>query len=177
MYGMDKSNLQLMPHDASWKDDFLLEKRRIASAVGDSSVRIEHVGSTAIPAVYAKPISDIAILCGAKGLAPVIDALVRLGYEYRGQFGEQSGHYYAVLDKDNIRFCQAHIYVEENADWRSKLKFRDALSQNADLAREYSDYKLKLAKTAKNKSEYAEIKTKWVDKFILKVFAAADETA
>ena len=158
-----------MQHDATWKDDFLFEKQRIKSAVDDFSIRIEHIGSTSIPNIYAKPILDIAILCGEKGLESAAKALEKLGYEYRGQFDEKSGHFYAVRDKDNIRFCQAHIYTEANADWNLKLKFRDCLRKNTKLAREYNDYKLELASRVSNKSEYAEIKTKWVDSFILKV--------
>lgn len=169
MYGMNKSELRLLPHDDSWKDDFTAEHKRIESAVADSSVRIEHVGSTAIPTVCAKPILDIAILCAAENLEAVADALAKLGYEYRGQFDEEGAHFYAVLDKNNIRFCQAHIYTEANADWHSKLKFRNVLSQNAELAREYNDYKLELANGVSNKSEYAEIKDKWIDTFILKI--------
>lgn len=166
---MNKSDLRLVPHDAAWKDDFAAERERIASKVADSSVRIEHIGSTSIPGIHAKPILDIAILCGEKGLEPVVKSLETSGYDYRGRFDDEIGHFYAVLDKNNIRFCQAHIYTEANADWHSKLRFRDVLSQNAELAREYNDYKLELAKIAANKSEYAEIKDKWVDKFILKV--------
>lgn len=169
MYGMNKNELRLMAHDEAWKDDFLAERERIEMAVSDSSIIIEHIGSTAIPTVCAKPILDIAILCGAENLETVADALTKLGYKYRGQFDDESGHFYAVLDKDNIRYCQAHIYTEKIADWYSKLKFRDCLSQNAELAREYNDYKLELAKKVSNKSEYAEIKSKWVDTFILKI--------
>ncbi|HMS39140.1 MAG TPA: GrpB family protein [Pyrinomonadaceae bacterium] len=169
MFGMDKKKLQLLPHDVVWKDDFLFEKQRIKAAFDDSAICIEHIGSTAIPNIYAKPILDIAILCGEKGLENLAEALVKLGYEYRGQFDDESGHFYAVLDKENIRYCQVHIYTEANADWHLKLRFRDVLSKNAELAREYNDYKLELAKRVSNKSEYAAIKTKWVDKFILKV--------
>ncbi len=169
MYGMNKSELRLMPHDVVWKDEFAAEHERIKSAVADLSVQIEHIGSTAIPTVWAKPILDIAVLCAAENLEAVADALTNLGYEYRGQYDEMSGHFYAVLDRDNIRFCQAHIYTEADADWHSKLKFRDVLSQNAELAREYNDYILELAQMVSNKSEYAEIKSKWVDSFILKV--------
>ena len=158
-----------MAHDVSWKDDFLAERERIESSVADSSIIIEHVGSTAIPTVCAKPILDIAILCGAESLEAVAEALPKLGYEYRGQFDEKSGHFYAVLDRDNIRFCQAHIYTQANDDWHLKLKFRDVLSKNLNLAREYNDYKLELAKMISDKSEYAAIKTKWVDTFILKI--------
>ncbi|HRH45374.1 MAG TPA: GrpB family protein [Pyrinomonadaceae bacterium] len=166
---MNKKKLQLLTHNPMWKEDFKTEKERIFSAVQDSTIRIEHIGSTSIPNIYAKPILDLAILCGKKGLETVVNGLKGLGYDYRGQFDEENGHYYAVLDKDNIRYCQVHIYTEANADWNSKLKFRDVLSQNAKLAKEYNDYKLQLAKTTTNKSEYAEIKDKWVDTFILKV--------
>jgi GrpB-like predicted nucleotidyltransferase (UPF0157 family) len=169
MYGMNKNELRLMPHDKAWKDDFLAERERIENAVADLRLRIEHIGSTAIPTVWAKPVLDIAILCGAKGLKVVANALGELGYEYRGQYDDESGHFYAVRDKDNIRYCQAHIYTEANADWHSKLNFRDVLHQNAELAREYNDYKLELASRVSDKSEYAEIKSKWVDTFILKV--------
>ena len=99
----------------------------------------------------------------------VAGALCKLGYEYRGLFDERSGHFYAVPDTDNIRYCLAHIYTEANADWHSKLKFRDVLSQNIELAREYNDYKLELAKKVSDKSEYALIKSNWVDTFILKI--------
>ena len=166
---MNKSELRLMPHDKAWQDDFSAERERIETAVNDLSILIEHIGSTAIPTVWAKPILDIAILCGAEGLETVADALGKLGYEYRGQYDDESGHFYAVLDKDNVRYCQAHIYTEANTDWHSKLNFRDVLSQNAELAREYNDYKLELASRVADKSEYAEIKSKWVDSFILKV--------
>jgi GrpB-like predicted nucleotidyltransferase (UPF0157 family) len=167
--GMNKSELRLMPHDVSWNDDFLAERERIKLAVADPTIQIEHIGSTAIPTVWAKPILDIAILCDAKDLKVVADALVKIGYEYRGQFDDERGHFYAVRDKDNIRYCQAHIYTEPNEDWHSKLKFRDCLRENVELAKEYNDYKSELAKRVSNKSEYAEIKTKWVDTFILKI--------
>jgi GrpB-like predicted nucleotidyltransferase (UPF0157 family) len=170
MYGMNKSELRLMPHDVAWTDDFAAERERIASKIADSNVCIEHIGSTSIPGVYAKPILDIAILCGERGLEPVIEGLRELGYEYRGQYDEKAdGHFYAVLEKDNVRYCQAHIYTEPNADWHLKLKFRDALREDAELAREYNDYKLELAKRVSNKSEYAAIKDKWVGSFILKI--------
>lgn len=171
MFGMNKKKLQLMPHDTTWKNDFLSESKRIEAAVNDHSIQIEHIGSTSIPNINAKPILDIAILCGEKGLEAVAKALQNLGYDYRGQFEDEIGHFYAVLDKGDIRFVQAHIYSEKTDDWFLKLKFRDVLSQNPKLAVEYNDYKLKLTGTTSNKKHYAEMKDKWVDTFILKVFA------
>lgn len=173
MYGMRKDELRLLPHDPAWTEDFLAEKNRIAGALGDPSARIEHVGSTAIPTVHAKPILDIAILCGEKGIEPTVQTLLGLGYEYRGQFDDEVGHYYAVLDRGNIRLCQAHIFAGATADWHSKLRFRDVLRQNPELAREYDEYKLKLAEVAADKTEYAEIKSRWVDAFILKAISVS----
>ena len=173
MYGMKRDTLCLLPHDPAWKDDFLAEKRRIKTVLQDSAVQIEHVGSTSIPSVHAKPILDLAILCGDRGVEPVAEALAALGDEYRGQSADRSGHYYAVREQNNVRFCQAHIYLEPISDWHSYLLFRDVLRDHLDLAREYDDYKLGLAKIVTDKSEYANIKTQWVDTFILKVYARA----
>lgn len=169
MYGMNRSELRLVPHDPEWKNDFLKEKERISAAVANADLHIEHIGSTSIPTVCAKPILDIAILCDDYDLKKTAFALTRLGYDYRGQFDDESNHYYAVLDRDGIRFCQTHIYTEANRDWHSKRAFRDTLTTNPELASEYNDYKLTLAKTGIGKKKYAEIKDKWVDTFVIKV--------
>lgn len=172
MHGMRKDELRLLPYDPAWEKDFLAERERIAEHLGDSSVRIEHVGSTAIPTVHAKPILDVAILCGEKGLDPLIRALTAVGYEYRGPYGVEAGHYYAVRDSGDIRLCQAHVFTEATPEWHAKLKFRDVLGRDHALAREYDEYKLGLAEVAANKTEYAELKSRWVDTFILKVMSA-----
>lgn len=173
MYGMNRDKLCLLPHDPAWKDDFLAEKHRIEAVLQDTSVQIEHVGSTSIPSVHAKPILDLAILCGGRGVEPVAEALAGLGYEYRGLSPERSGHYYAVREQNNVRLCQAHLYLEPISDWHAYLIFRDILREHLDLAREYDDYKRSLADVVTNKSEYAGIKTQWIDTFILKVYTRA----
>ena len=171
MYGMNRDKLCLLPHDLTWKDDFLSEKHRIEAVLQDASVQIEHIGSTSIPSIHAKPILDLAVLCGERGVEPVAEALTALGYEYRGLSADRSGHYYAVRQQNNIRFCQAHIYLQPMSDWHSYLIFRDVLREHPDLAQEYDDYKLGLAKAVTDKSEYAKIKTQWIDTFILRVYA------
>ncbi len=169
MYGMKKDELRLLPHDPAWKDDFLAEKNRIAAVLQNSSIQIEYVGSTSIPTVHAKPILDIAVLCDEKTIESVIRTLIELGYDYRGAFDDESNHFYAKLDENNVRLCQVHIHTEPDSDWCCKLHFRNVLRQNYELAREYDDYKLGLAKVASDKYEYAEIKTRWLDEFIKKV--------
>ena len=72
---MRKDELRLLPHDPAWEEDFRAEKGRIAELLDDPSARIEHVGSTSIPSVHAKPILDVAILCGVKGVGEVASDL------------------------------------------------------------------------------------------------------
>jgi GrpB-like predicted nucleotidyltransferase (UPF0157 family) len=112
MYGMRRDELRLLPHDPAWEKDFLAEKERITDHLRDPSARVEHVGSTSIPTVHAKPILDIAILCGDEGLEPLIRTPTGIGYQYRGQFDDEAGHYYAVRDSGGTRLCQAHIFAE-----------------------------------------------------------------
>lgn len=175
MYGMKRSELRVVPYDPAWREDFLVEKRRILEAAGPAVAAIEHVGSTAIPTVCAKPILDIAILCGAGGVEAVAAGLQLIGYEYRGLYDDLIGRYYAVLDDGDVRLCQAHIYLEPTDDWKIKLLFRDVLRRDRELAREYNEYKLALARTSADKFEYAETKTLCVDDFLLKVKAHAAE--
>ena len=169
MYGMKKSNLCLLPHDNKWKNDFENEKNRIYAAAQEISILIEHVGSTSIPTVHAKPILDIAILCDSDDLVCLSLTIEKLGYEYRGNYEEQDSHFYAVLDRLGIRYCQLHIYTEASEDWQCKLKFRDVLRVNEDLAIEYNEYKLGLAKRTITKGGYAQIKSVWLDEFMNKV--------
>lgn len=169
MYGMKRTELRVVPHDPAWHEGFVAEKRRILDAAGNAVAQVEHVGSTAIPTVCAKPILDIAILCGPEGVEPIAHALSSIGYEYRGLYDDKADQYYAVLDRGEVRLCQAHIYTEANADWNIKLMFRDVLRRDSELAREYDEYKAALAKTAKSKRDYADIKTRWMDKFILRI--------
>lgn len=167
MIGMNRIELKLCPHDANWTHDFAREKMRIAKICTDDSLRIEHVGSTAIPNIHAKPILDLAIVCGELGLGAVVHGLEKLGYDYRGAFEpDEPDHFYAVLDRDEFRYCQAHIYESETADFRLKLAFRDALRRDRMLANEYNDFKLQLAAKVSDKSEYARIKDEWVSRFI-----------
>ncbi|WP_235869260.1 GrpB family protein [Veronia nyctiphanis] len=168
---MKKSALRLLPHDPAWAGHFADEKQRIIDVANDIALDIEHIGSTSIPRIYAKPILDLAVMCKECELPTLAEALNRLGYNYRGKYGEDKDHYYAVLDRDGVRYCQLHIYTQQTPDWTCKIKFRDVLRTNDELAAEYSSYKQALAKQGHTKGDYAEIKSNWLDSFIMKVLA------
>ena len=173
MYGMRKDQLQLVPYDPSWETDFQEESDRILTCLGETKVRIEHVGSTAIEWVYAKPILDIAVLCGSESHLLLTKSLPSLGYDDRGQFEDEEEHFYAVRDEGEMRLCQMHIYTSATDDWNLKLRFRDVLRADRGLAKEYNDYKLSLAASVADKKTYAEIKHKWVTGFMPKILRSA----
>ncbi len=175
MYGMRRDELRVVPHDPAWKEEFAAEKHRILLGVGDLTVRIEHVGSTAIEMVCAKPVLDIAILCDEDSLATFVNCLTKLGYEYRERYEGAVDHFYAVRDEGPVRYCQMHIYPRATADWQSKLRFRDVLRRDLALAKEYNDYKLALAASINDKKLYAEIKNEWVNGFMQKILNSAPD--
>jgi len=144
MLGLPKGTVKLEPHSEQWHQLFTEEKTRLLQAVGDYVIAIEHVGSTAICGISAKPIIDIAVSVerfadGEKCVEP----LENIGYEYRGEHGI-AGRFYFV--KGEPRTHHLHMVLETSDFWRSHLLFRDYLRENPATAKEYEELKLKLAR-------------------------------
>lgn len=171
--GMNRSALVLRDHDPAWALAYAAERERIQTACA-RPLLIEHIGSTAIPSLLAKPILDIAVLIATADLATVAAALRDLGYDYRGAYDARPGRFYAVLDHGEIRLCQIHLYTDPEAGWMEQLLFRDTLRAQATLRAEYADAKHRiLQQVGADKRLYAQIKTDWVDAFLPAVRRAA----
>lgn len=140
--------LTLEPHRNSWKQDFEVEAARIRSAVGDVLVVIHHIGSTAIPGIYAKPIIDIlAEVTSLDALGARVDAMQSLGYESMGEFGIPGRRYFRKDDSDGMRTHQIHAFAHQSPQVLRHLAFRDYLISHPDTAQEYSDLKRRLVQT------------------------------
>jgi GrpB-like predicted nucleotidyltransferase (UPF0157 family) len=143
MVGLIGRRVALASHDERWHEGFAHEAARLRDAVGDHLAAIEHIGSTAVCGVSAKPIIDIA--AGVRRIADAeacIRPLQMLGYMYRGENGI-SGRYYFV--KGDPRSHHLHLLNVESDAWRSHLIFRDYLRMHPVTAREYEDLKKRLA--------------------------------
>ena len=132
MLGLEKGAVRLLPHDERWHTLFDEEKARLLGAVGEFGVDVEHIGSTSVCGIRAKPILDIGIAvkdsaAGEKCVAP----LERLGYEFRGENGI-TGRLYFV--KGAPRTHHLHILSAASREWRNHLFFRDYLRQNRSAA-------------------------------------------
>ena len=148
--------LVLASEHAAWASAFFSERERMLAALGSSIVALEHVGSTAVPGVPAKPILDILIGVVSFELAVVcVEPMQSLGYEYRGEYGIARRHYFV---KGAPRTHHVHMLEVDGQAWRSMLGFRDALRAQPELAREYGEAKLALAAASRDRAAYQSAK-------------------
>lgn len=134
----------LSPYDSQWPAEFAAEEARILGACRGLPIRLEHIGSTAVPGLDAKPVIDILAGCPPRAnRAEYVAALRRLGYEHKGAFGIPGRNYFR---RASPRAHQIHMVSWSSAFWRKQLDFRDALRADATLRREYAALKRDLAR-------------------------------
>jgi GrpB-like predicted nucleotidyltransferase (UPF0157 family) len=134
----------VLDYDSSWVESFWALRGQIADALGDLAAAIEHVGSTAVPGLAAKPIIDIDVLLASELALPMaIERLVSRGYVYQGNLGIPEREAFAALVNDPPH----HLYVcpPHSAELRRHIAFRDYLRAHAVEARAYGDLKHALA--------------------------------
>jgi GrpB-like predicted nucleotidyltransferase (UPF0157 family) len=152
--------LLLVDHDPAWPERFAAESARMRHALGALPLAIEHIGSTAVPGLVAKPVLDVAIAVASEPHADACVApLSTLGYEYRGPHGDDPRRRYYVRDVEGRRAVQVHLYILPSAAWEEKLAFRDALRADPALAAAYAAEKRRVAEAVGwDKAAYSEAK-------------------
>jgi GrpB-like predicted nucleotidyltransferase (UPF0157 family) len=165
MLGLEKGIVRLVPYTAEWKRYFELEKAALQAVLAGFILDIQHVGSTSIPGMTAKPIVDIAIAVADFEEARVCIPLVEsLGYEYKGEFGIPRRHYFV---KGDPRLFHVHMSEIGSIEWRNTLLFRDYLCSHPDKANEYAQLKQQLAlQFPQDREAYLDGKTAFVTRVI-----------
>jgi GrpB-like predicted nucleotidyltransferase (UPF0157 family) len=162
MLGLPKGMVRLMLHSELWHQLFAQEDARLQDAAGQYLLAIEHVGSTSICGLSAKPIIDIAI--AVREIVDVEKCIVPiegLGYQYRGEFGIAGRHYFV---RGEPRTHHLHMVELRSDFWRGHLLFRDYLRRHSEVAEEYEKLKKKLAQTYKeNREAYTEGKAAFIE--------------
>ena len=143
----DRGEVQVVPYSPEWPRRFEAERAVLATVFAPGEFRIEHIGSTAVPGLSAKPIVDV--LVGAATLADIearVPAMAAQGYQYVPEL-EAVLPQRRFLAKPKVRPRQFHVHAVELGSrfWAEHLQFRDALRADPDLAAEYAALKLKLA--------------------------------
>jgi GrpB-like predicted nucleotidyltransferase (UPF0157 family) len=136
----------VVPYDPSWSQEFTQIKRELEVALnGVPFISIEHVGSTSIPHLAAKPILDIDVVATQKQLQPVLKALQHPDLEliYMGELGIADRHAFRAPQKLPVR--NLYVCIEGSAALRNHLAVRDLLRSDRELRREYGALKSELA--------------------------------
>ena len=135
--------LIVVPFDRKWNEKFEAEAPEVRKALRLSHVY--HIGSTAIPGIFAKPIIDI--LGETADLETVEEntpQILELGYEAMGEFGIPGRRYFRK-DVDGVRKFHLHVFVTGSDEALRHLRFRDFMRANPQWAQKYSELKQRLA--------------------------------
>ncbi len=174
MIGLKPGTVALSAPDPAWHAVFYEESARIIEVARDFLVAVEHVGSTAIPGLHAKPIVDIAAATPTfEGFLPAIPRLEKLGYTFKGEFGVPRRHYFTLGDPVTVHF---HVFEEHGKDWREQLLFRDTMRASAALRAEYEALKLDLAaRFAHDRPAYTAAKAGFIQRVLREAAAAGSD--
>jgi GrpB-like predicted nucleotidyltransferase (UPF0157 family) len=145
-------------YDPEWPQMFeAIRRELVAALVGVPVAAIEHVGSTAVPGLAAKPAIDIDVVVAEKDVGEAIAALERAGYGYRGEMGVPDRHAFWAPPGT----ISQHTYVAAAGclSLRNHLAVRDVLRADEGLRREYAETKARLAAETDEIEVYVEGKS------------------
>ncbi len=162
----------LYPYNPIWKAEFDALQLFLNTELGDFEIDIQHVGSTAIPEIYAKPILDVdIILKNKKQLDNLSVKLERLGYKNKGEQGITGRYAFRQTSAltpttDQLKKWQEHhLYVcfSDSLALKNHLVFRDVLLQDKALAHSYSQLKINLMnEKGITRDKYNKLKTDFI---------------
>ncbi len=141
----------VLPYDEAWKNDFLAVRNELAEALGGLAIRIEHVGSTSVEGLSAKPIIDIDVVIEDEGvLGAVVEALGAIGYRHEGNLGIEGREAFKYDGKEHLRRHHLYVCPQDSPELRRHLAFRDYLRSHPEAVREYSRIKEEAAELYPN---------------------------
>jgi GrpB-like predicted nucleotidyltransferase (UPF0157 family) len=164
MIGLKRHTVRVIEHDPRWSALFTEECESLHRALGDLVADVQHVGSTAVPGLPAKPILDIAIAVRVLDLVPyIVERLTRIGYIYRGDGGDDGGHLFIRESEPDIRTVHVHVVEQSSTQWKNYLLFRELLRDDTNLRKRYTAIKKDLAERfCDDRKSYTAAKDKFI---------------
>ena len=175
--------VEIIPYQSNWPDDFRIIASRLRQGLGDFALRIDHIGSTAVPGLAAKDVIDIQITVASLN-QELLEAMSALGYTKdaglrrdhppAGLGGDQKDWekwYFDAPQKQ--RRTHTHVRIAGRANQRYALLFRNYLRSHPATAASYAELKRRLAQNLADPEAYTEVKDPAVDL----IYLAAEEWA
>jgi GrpB-like predicted nucleotidyltransferase (UPF0157 family) len=166
MIGLARGSVQLEPYKSEWVIIFVEEREALLSQISDHVIAVEHVGSTSIPEMSAKPIIDIAAaVLRLEDVKKCFRPLEAADYEYRGEV--KPGDHLFVKGSPSKRTVYLHIAEYGSRIWEDFLLFRDYLRRHKDVAQEYASLKRERAERyEKNRDSYTKSKADFIESIL-----------
>ena len=171
--GLESGIVRVVAHDPAWARLFAEEAQRLRRALtADLPIALEHVGSTAVPGLAAKPVLDLlgGYPAGA-GVAEYVRAVVAADYVHRGEQGISGREYFRRGEP-----CSHHLHlvVAGGSFWREHLAFRDALRADAALRQAYAQLKVELARRfPRDREAYTNGKSEFIRRVVARALGCA----
>lgn len=134
--------VKVAPHNLEWNALFQTEAALVKGALGENTMAVHHIGSTAIPGIQAKPIIDL--LVEVQSIIQVDEQnspMEQLGYEVMGEFGIPGRRFFRKNNPNGIRTHHIHIFNHSSAQVQRHLAFRDYMIAHPSDAKQYSELK------------------------------------
>ena len=166
--GLKRGTVHLETHDKQWDKTAVQTIKTLSTILGNDAIDIQHIGSTAIPAIKAKPIIDIAV--GVTDFDKVMlhnEQLRQVGIYYRGSDVERQLLYVMGDMENDTRTHHIHIVKWNRTEWKNYIHFRDYLNANGDVALQYQKLKEELeSKYADDRAAYTNGKQDIINKIL-----------
>ena len=155
-----------MPYDEQWEHAFAQIKDRIQEALGLLALRIEHVGSTSVRGLSAKPIIDIDVVIKDYSVFDaVVTALEGLGYHHEGDLGITAREAFKYEGKEYMPKHHLYVCPQDSAELKRHVAFRNYLRSNPEAVSEYSRIKIEgAALYPKDIEKYIQHKSAFIEK-------------
>lgn len=161
-----REQVRIFSYDPKWPKKYEVEKGRLVALFPEAFLALEHVGSTAVPGMAAKPIVDI--MGGVRSLKQadaLLPALCQNGYSTSAEFNATlADQRWLMRHAGGHRTHHLHLVIHEAGEWRRKIAFRNALRADPDVAHRYHELKSNLAETmGSDRDAYTSAKAEFVE--------------
>ena len=162
---MRTRNVVVLPYDVAWQSAFEKIKGEIKESIGDLIIDIEHVGSTSVEGMSAKPCIDIdVIIKDYTAFATVVESLRGIGYIHEGDLGIKDREAFKYTDKPHLMMHHLYVCPQYSEELHRHIIFRDFLRHNTAAVKKYGSVKEKAAALFPDDiDKYIEYKTPCVD--------------
>lgn len=139
---MKTSKVTVVPYDKEWKNDFEKIRNEISVALGDLILGIEHVGSTSVEGMWAKPCIDIDVIIKDYSVfEKVVCRLEKIGYIHEGNLGIEDREAFKYTNKPHLKLHHLYVCPQSSKELYRHVSFRNYLRGNPDAVVKYSSVK------------------------------------